>query len=214
MANFTQEQMRAIEAQGRTIVSASAGSGKTTVMIEKIIRLIKDGAGVGEILAVTFTKKAAAQMKEKLCKELIEEINRDSTDSARRERMKKQLSEVPGADISTIHSFCAKLLRSHFYLAGVDSAFRVIGGDDAEGTALKNAALDELLEEGYEHKEENFAYLLSLYWRKKSDRALREIFLKTYEPLRNRADYRDYLINSTGYTEETFENVCADLKKK
>ena len=148
MANFTQEQMRAIEAQGKTIVSASAGSGKTTVMIEKIIRLIKDGAGVGEILAVTFTKKAAAQMKEKLCKELIEEINRDGTDSARRERMKKQLSEVPGADISTIHSFCAKLLRSHFYLAGVDSAFRVIGGDDAEGTALKNAALDELLEEG------------------------------------------------------------------
>jgi len=71
MANFTQEQMRAIEAQGKTIVSASAGSGKTTVMIEKIIRLIKDGAGVGEILAVTFTKKAAAQMKEKLCKELM-----------------------------------------------------------------------------------------------------------------------------------------------
>ena len=58
MATFTQEQMRAIEAQGKTIVSASAGSGKTTVMIEKIIRLIKDGAGVGEILAVTFTKKA------------------------------------------------------------------------------------------------------------------------------------------------------------
>ena len=69
MANFTQEQLRAIESQGRTIVSASAGSGKTTVMIEKIIRLIKDGTGVGEILAVTFTKKAAAQMKEKLCKE-------------------------------------------------------------------------------------------------------------------------------------------------
>ncbi|MBE7080214.1 MAG: hypothetical protein E7371_03145 [Clostridiales bacterium] len=214
MANFTQEQMRAIEAQGKTIVSASAGSGKTTVMIEKIIRLIKDGAGVGEILAVTFTKKAAAQMKEKLCKELIEEINRDSTDSARRERMKKQLSEVPGADISTIHSFCAKLLRSHFYLAGVDSAFRVIGGDDAEGTALKNAALDELLEEGYEQKEENFAYLLSLYWRKKSDRGLREIFTKVYEELRNRADYRAYLENTKAYTEETFNAICADLKKK
>jgi ATP-dependent helicase/nuclease subunit A len=75
--------------------------------------------------------------------------------------MKKQLSEVPGADISTIHSFCAKLLRSHFYLADVDSAFRVIGGDDAEGTALKNAALDELLEEGYEQKEANNHYSCS-----------------------------------------------------
>ena len=68
MSKFTDEQIAAINAKGRTIVSASAGSGKTTVMIEKIIRLIKDGTGVGEILAVTFTKKAAAQMKEKLCK--------------------------------------------------------------------------------------------------------------------------------------------------
>ena len=214
MANFTQEQLRAIESQGRTIVSASAGSGKTTVMIEKIIRLIKDGTGVGEILAVTFTKKAAAQMKEKLCKELIEEINRDTTTPERRDLLKKQLSEVSGADISTIHSFCAKLLRSHFYLAGIDSGFRVIGGDDAEGTALKNAALDELLEEGYEEKEEKFAYLLSLYWRKKSDRALREIFLKTYNELRNRADYRAYLETSQEYTRSTFDCICADLKGK
>ncbi len=214
MANFTQEQLRAIESQGRTIVSASAGSGKTTVMIEKIIRLIKDGTGVGEILAVTFTKKAAAQMKEKLCKELIEEINRDTTTPERRDLLKKQLSEVSGADISTIHSFCAKLLRSHFYLAGIDSGFRVIGGDDAEGTALKNAALDELLEEGYEEKEEKFSYLLSLYWRKKSDRALREIFLKTYNELRNRADYRAYLETSQEYTESTFDCICADLKAK
>ena len=214
MANFTQEQLKAIESQGKTIVSASAGSGKTTVMIEKIIRLIKDGTGVGEILAVTFTKKAAAQMKEKLCKELIEEINRETTTPERREVLKKQLSEVPSADISTIHSFCAKLLRSHFYLAEVDSSFRVIGGDDAEGTALKNMALDELLEEGYEQKEENFAYLLSLYWRKKSDRALREIFLKTYEQLRDRADYRAYLENSKEYTKETFDAICADLKQK
>ena len=214
MATFTQEQMRAIESQGKTIVSASAGSGKTTVMIEKIIRLIKDGTGVGEILAVTFTKKAAAQMKEKLSKELIEEINRDVTNVERRNLLKKQLSEVPGADISTIHSFCAKLLRSHFFAANVDSGFRVIGGDDAEGTALKNAALDELLEEGYEQKEEKFSYLLSLYWRKKSDRSLREIFLKTYEQLRNRAGYRTYLNSLKGYTESTFDEICTDLKKK
>ena len=65
---FTQEQLMAIESQGKTLVSASAGSGKTTVMIEKIIRLIRSGVGVDEILAVTFTKKAAAQMKEKLSK--------------------------------------------------------------------------------------------------------------------------------------------------
>ena len=76
---FTPEQSLAIEAQGKVIVSASAGSGKTTVMIEKIIRQITSGVGVDEILAVTFTNKAAASMKEKLCKAIIEEINKPET---------------------------------------------------------------------------------------------------------------------------------------
>ncbi len=214
MATFTKEQQRAIDAQGKAIVSASAGSGKTTVMIEKIIRLIKSGIGVEELLAVTFTKKAAAQMKEKLCKALIEEINLDGLTAERRAFLKKQLSETQSADISTIHSFCAKLLRTHFFAAGVDNAFRVIGGDDAEGTALKNAALDELFEEGYEEKEEKFSHLLSVYWRKKSDRTLRKIFLTAYEHLRCRADYREYLERSKGYDESVFARICADLKKK
>lgn len=214
MATFTLEQQKAIEAQGKTLVSASAGSGKTTVMIEKIIRLIKSGGSVGEILAVTFTKKAAAQMKEKLCKALIEEINAPEITPERRAFLKKQLSEVPTADISTIHSFCAKLLRTHFFTAGVDSAFRVIGGEDAEGTVLQNEALDELLEEGYESCDERFSHLLSVYWRKKSDRALREIFIRTYRELRNRADYLEYLEKSRSYTEETFEAVALDLKRK
>ena len=208
---FTDEQRAAIEAQGKTIVSASAGSGKTTVMIEKIIRLIKSGCSVEEVLAVTFTKKAAAQMKEKLSKELIEAINAEETSTEKRAELKKRLSEVPSADISTIHSFCAKLIRSHFFIAGVDNAFKVIGGDDAEGKALKNAALDEVLDEGYESKDEKFLRLLSVYWRKKSDNALRKIFMTAYETLRNRADYREYLQRSGNYDEKTFDCVCADL---
>ncbi len=211
MARFTQEQLAAIEADGRTIVSASAGSGKTTVMIEKIIRLIQDGNSVDEILAVTFTKKAAAQMKEKLCKVLIESINAEDCTAEKRAMLKKQLSEVPNADISTIHSFCSKLIRSHFFTAGVDNAFRVIGGEDAEGTALKNEALNDLLEEGYESKDEQFAHLLSVYWRKKSDNALRKIFLTVYENLRIRADYREYLTRSGEYTKEVFEQISAEL---
>lgn len=211
MAKFTDEQIAAIEAQGRTIVSASAGSGKTTVMIEKIIRLIQSGCRVDEILAVTFTKKAAAQMKEKLCKALIETINAPETAQSKRTMLKARLSEVPFADISTIHSFCSKLIRSHFFAAGVDNGFRVIGGDDAEGQALKNEALDEVFEEGYEAQEEKFAHLLSVYWRKKSDNALRKIFNAAYEELRARADYREYLERSGKYDEQTFMNICADL---
>ena len=208
---FTKEQLAAIQASGKTIVSASAGSGKTTVMIEKIIRLIKSGANVGEILAVTFTKKAASQMKEKLCKALIATINDPETTSEKRATLKKQLNEVPTADISTIHSFCSRLLRSHFYKAGVDNTFRVIGGDDAEGAALKNEALNELFDEAYEQKDENFLHLLSVYWRKKSDNNLRKIFLTCYDEIRNRADYREYLQASGLYNEATFASICADL---
>ncbi|MBO5481432.1 MAG: UvrD-helicase domain-containing protein [Clostridia bacterium] len=208
---FTQEQQRAIDAQGKTIVSASAGSGKTTVMIEKIIRFIQGGGDVGEILAVTFTKKAASQMKEKLRKALIAAINDPQTDAKRKKTLKQQLDGVGAADISTIHSFCSKLLRTHFYEAGVDNAFRVINDEDAEGTAMKSAAIDELFEEAYENKEEEFLHLLSAYWRKKSDNALRDILLSAYKQLRNRADYEEYLKRSGNYTEDTFDAVCADL---
>ena len=94
MNKFTEEQQAAIDAPGKTIVSASAGSGKTTVMIEKIVRLIISGTDVKEILAVTFTKKAAAQMKEKLRRELVRAINDPSATAERRAALRKQL--VPG----------------------------------------------------------------------------------------------------------------------
>ena len=213
---FTPEQSIAIDAQGKVIVSASAGSGKTTVMIEKIIRQITSGVGVDEILAVTFTNKAAASMKEKLCRAIIEEINKPTTSPAKRNALKAQLALVPTADISTIHSYCAKVIRSHFYVAGVDSSFRVIGGDDADGRALKNAALDELLEEGYQTQatDEAFAHLLSVYFRKKKDASLRKAILECYKNLRDRADYREYLEKTAlGYNEDIFNEVCDDLLK-
>lgn len=213
---FTPEQSIAIDAQGKVIVSASAGSGKTTVMIEKIIRQITSGVGVDEILAVTFTNKAAASMKEKLCRAIIEEINKPTTSSQKRNELKGQLALVPTADISTIHSYCAKIIRSHFYVAGVDSAFRVIGGDDADGRALKNAALDELLEEGYQAQATDpaFAHLLSVYFRKKKDASLRKAILDCYKSLRDRADYRQYLEKTAlGYDEAVFDEVCEDLFK-
>ncbi len=213
MANdrYTSEQRTAINAQGKTIVSASAGSGKTTVMIEKIISLILDGTQVSEILAVTFTKKAASQMKEKLRKAIVKAINDPTLAPSRKVALKQQLDEVPTADVSTIHSFCSKLIRTHFYKAGVDNSFRVINGEDAEGTAMQNEALDELLDEGYEEKDERFLHLLSVYWRKKSDNNLRNIFLTTYKELRSRADYRQYLLACNGYDEQTFHLLCADL---
>ena len=209
---FTVEQQTAIDSKGKVIVSASAGSGKTTVMIEKIIQLILGGASVSDILAVTFTRKAASQMKDKLKRELIKAINSDGVSEEKRKILKEQLSLVPSADISTIHSFCAKLIRSHFFDAGVAGDFKIIAGDDADGIALKNRALDKMLEDAFsEDKSGDFFKLLSAYWRKKSDKTLREIFLSLYPTIRGRTDYKEVLERSGNYTEADFEAVCDGL---
>ena len=203
---FTVEQQAAIDSKGKVIVSASAGSGKTTVMIEKIIQLILGDTAVSDILAVTFTKKAASQMKDKLKRELIKAINSDGISADKRKRLKDQLSLVASADISTIHSFCAKLIRSHFFDAGVAGDFKIIAGDDADGVALKNRALDKVFEEAFdEDKSGDFFKLLSAYWRKKRDKLLREIFLKIYSSIRDRFDYRELLFHSGDYSEGYFE---------
>ena len=211
MNGFTEEQLKAIEARGRTIVSASAGSGKTTVMIEKIVRLVEEGTDVKEILAVTFTKKAAAQMKEKLRRELVRAVNAPDATPERRAALRVQLSEISGADISTIHSFCSRLIRSHFFAAGVDGGFSVIAEDDAEGAELRSKALDEVFEQAYEEGEEKFSRLLSVYWRKKSDNRLRAVLTDVCSALRQRPDYREFLKTFVPFTEEKFGRICEAL---
>ena len=210
--NFTGEQVAAIRATGRTIVSASAGSGKTTVMIEKMLRFILSGGKVSEILAVTFTRKAASQMKEKLRKELIKCINDNAQNEGLKQHLKVQLGDVQNADISTIHSFCTRIIRTNFFIAKVDSAFRVIPAEDSEAVAMKNRLLDDLFEQGYHSEEKDFTTLLNLYWKNKKDKALREIFLSLYEKLRSKLGYDGYLKKiEQGYDKSVFEGVCNEL---
>ncbi len=204
---FTEEQARAISSRGRVIVSASAGSGKTFVLIERLVSLIMEGADVTRILAVTFTKKAAAQMRDRLRQAIVKKIADSGAEE--RARLKAQLSALPLADISTIHAFCARLVRTHFYLAGVDPAFRVIDDGDHEGALLLGRALDEVFEWGYESRDPDFLRLLSVYFRNKKDAKLREILLSLYGKLRERADYLSVL-KEIG-TEDGFEEVCGVL---
>ncbi len=204
---LTEEQARAIAARGRVIVSASAGSGKTFVMIERLVSLITEGADVTRTLAVTFTKKAASQMRERLRSALIKKLSESS--EKERARLKAQLSALPLADISTIHAFCARLVRTHFYLVGVDPAFRVIDAEDHEGALILARALDEVFEWGYETDDPGFKRLLSVYFRNKKDAKLREILLSLYAKLRERADYTE-LLETMGEADE-FADVCEFL---
>ncbi len=199
--NFTDEQREAIARRGKIIVSAAAGSGKTSVMIERLVSLILSGTDVREVLALTFTNKAAAQMRDKLRTALSERLI--TAEGEERERLKDQLSALPLAEIGTIHAFCGRLVRTHFYLAGVDAAFQIISPDDAEGAALKGRAIDLVFEEAYEG-DPAFMDLLSVYFRKKKDKRLKKIVFTLYSSLRELCDYRELLLK----TQSHFADAC------
>lgn len=204
---FTDQQIEAINKQGRVIVSASAGSGKTRVMIERLVRLILEEAGdIRSVLAVTFTNKAAAQMREKLRGALLERLR--AAEGREKEHLKEQLHALPLADISTIHAFCARLIRSNFYLADVDPAFRVISPDDPDGKSLSGRAMDEVFEELYEESSAELLDLLAVYFRRKKDDKLREIIGEIYGAVRGEKDYRGTLLSAGA---DDFDGVCAYL---
>ena len=158
---LTEEQRAAIGAEGEVLVSASAGSGKTFVMIERMVSLVLSGkAEVSGILAVTFTNLAAGEMKERLRAAIVARVNEES-DPHMRAHLKEQLLQIGTADISTVHSFCTSVIRRYFYEADVSGSFRVL--DDAEAEKLKSRAVartfDRLLESG----DEGFALLFSAF---------------------------------------------------
>ena len=207
---LTPQQIAAIESSGKTIVSASAGSGKTFVMIRKLADAIERGVDLDNVLAVTFTKKAAAQMKEKLRAALIGRL--DGADDKTRAALKVQLSKISSAGISTIHAFCARLLRTYFYEAGIDGSFDIISADDAEAKEYKSRALDGMFERYYAEDNENFKVLLSCYRKKRGDAYLKSLILSAYEKLRINADYISLLDGVYAvYTDKGFEKVCTEL---
>ena len=144
MPNWTMEQRAAIEADNHTIlVSAAAGSGKTAVLIERIMTLLKKGYRLHRMLIVTFTKAAASEMRERLNRRLIKEAHSFP------ELMDQALDDLESCEISTIHSFCTRVLRNDFQAVGIDPMFRVCEENDRQ-SLFHDAycdALNELLED-------------------------------------------------------------------
>ncbi len=206
----TPEQIAAVEADGKVIVSASAGSGKTYVMIKKLVAAIKNGADLDEILAVTFTKKAAAQMKEKLSKAIISAI--PEADEEGKKHLKTQLSKIPSANISTIHAFCAGLIRRYFYALGQDGSFDIISSDDPASREYSARAVETLFDGYYESANPDFLTLLQCFKKKRSDAALKRLISDCYEDLRVNSDYKKILDKCENlYSEKGFEEVVNAL---
>lgn len=174
--NWTDEQMAAITSRGSNLlVSAAAGSGKTAVLVERIIQMItKDKIDIDTLLVVTFTNAAAAEMRERIGEAIIKALDENPSDR----NLERQMLLLNRSSITTIHSFCLEIIRSNFHHIGLDPGFRI--SDETEGAILREEALEEALEESYFEGDEDFIALVDAYGGKKDDKDLGAIVLNLY----------------------------------
>jgi len=177
--NWTKEQKRIIDLKNSNIlVSAAAGSGKTAVMVERIISLIKNGEDIDRLLVVTFTRAAAAGMKKKIQSSLVKAVQNREGDVR---HLRRQLSLLNRSMITTIDSFCMDIVKKNFHLADLDPDFRV--GDENELSILLQESIDEVLEEEYEkiNDDENFKKLVEGFTGNRGDDELSSIIQSAYK---------------------------------
>ena len=163
------------------LVAAAAGSGKTAVLVERIITRLKDmenPLSVQELMVVTFTKAAAAEMSARIGVALAKAME-SSDDKALQARLERQLNLLPSAHISTLHSFCQWVIRSYFYKLDIPPTARI--GNEAEMALLKQEVLENLLKEAYEHNTYGIFDLSDFFSDDKSDAGLQDKVLSLYE---------------------------------
>ena len=179
---FTEDQQRVIDLRNCNIlVSAAAGSGKTAVLVERIVELVS-GSGcdsaravdIDRLLIVTFTNAAAAQMRERITKALSDRVEAEPDN----EHIKKQLMLIHNAKIMTIHSFCLYLIKNHFNDIGLDPDFRT--ADEGEIRLLKQEVLSELLEEQFALGRQEFTDCVEYFAYDGREKRLEELIERLY----------------------------------
>lgn len=198
---WTSDQQKVIDLRNRNIlVSAAAGSGKTAVLVERIIKMISDGENpvdVDKLLIVTFTNAAAAEMRERI----LQAIEKKLDSMPDNKHLQKQMMLIHSAQITTIHSFCLNVIRNHFNVIDLDPSFRI--ADEAELTLLRADVIEELLEDYYEESNEDFTTFVECYASGKSDVALEELILQLYHFSMSYPWPKDWL-------ESQIESFCLD----
>jgi len=176
--NWTDAQQAVIDSKDQSLlVTAAAGSGKTAVLVERIIEKLtdeKDPWDIDELLVVTFTKAAAKEMKERIYKTLNEKLSVNPADH----RIRRMRDRVFSADIRTIDSFCKNVVSEYFSQIDLDPDFRFM--DSGETELLKRDVLEEMLREEYENGSQDFLNLSDVFSSKGSDAALGDIILMLY----------------------------------
>lgn len=175
---WTDEQLLAIETRGKNLlVAAAAGSGKTAVLVERIIKIITDDnnpVDIDKLLVVTFTNAAASEMRERIGDAISKKLE-EMPDS---KMLQRQLALLNKSNITTIHSFCLDIIKNNFHLIDLDPGFRI--GDETECTLIKQDVLIELFEDKYDKEDEDFLNLIEAYCTNRDDERLKEIVLKLY----------------------------------
>ena len=177
--NWTSKQQEVIDSRNRNLlVSAAAGSGKTAVLVERIIQMISEGdrpLDIDQLLVMTFTNAAAAEMRERIGAAVEQKLKERPED----EHLWLQAALIPQAQITTIDSFCLNIIRSHYNSLDIDPAFRI--GDEGELSLLRGDCMGEMLENCYDEADEEFGRFVEHFGRGKSDRGIEDVILQAWQ---------------------------------
>lgn len=202
---WSKAQLKAITTYDKNLlVAAAAGSGKTSVLVERIIqRLLRGNCNIDEILVVTFTNAAAAEMRERIALAIDAELKKNPQSS----HLERQLVLLNTASISTLHSFCQTIIRQNFHLLDLDPKFRL--ANQQEMNLLKRDVLEAIFEEGYENKNADFLSFVDAYADERSDEEMYGILLKLYEFSRSQP-YPEFWIKTLPKNFALAENMTVD----
>lgn len=175
---WTEAQKDAIYTRGCDIlVAAGAGAGKTAVLVERVIQGVladQDGLDIERLLVVTFTEAAATEMRQRIRDALADKLTKDPNN----ERLHRQLNQLPFASISTIHAFCSKLLRQHFYHLGLDPSFRIM--TEPEANLLRHETIDWVLTQCFAAADPSVLAFIDAYGGRGGDGAVQDLILRLY----------------------------------
>lgn len=175
---WTEDQLKAITTREcNLLVAAAAGSGKTAVLVERIIGIITNEDNpidIDKLLVVTFTSAAAAEMRERIADAISKalEVNPNS------KVLQRQLTLLSRANITTMHSFCLDVIKNYYHIIDLDPTFRI--ADETENTLLKLEVINDMFEDYYENEDEEFKNLIEAYSTSKDDEKLKNIILDLY----------------------------------
>ena len=193
--SFNPSQIKAIDHKNSDIlISAGAGSGKTATLTERIIRKILAGSDIDKMLVVTFTKESANDLKNKIQKSIVERMK--TANESEKEHLYSQIVKIGGADISTIHSFCLKVIRPNFVSLPIDNNFRI--GEENEIDFIKSEVMKDVIEEFYESEmpSEEFLIVSDCFSTISNPDALAKKLLILYDKLSSTQLFLDTLLVS------------------